>query len=87
MGVCVLFAKGLFSASGSQGLVYRRLETANMLHGGTVRLHCLHVLVKDGKYFIVEDLVLPDAVRHLLQGLWRKRRTDAFLKASATRQN
>lgn len=48
--------------------MYRGLETANMLHGGTVRLHCLHVLVEDCKYLIVEDLVLPDAVRHLLQG-------------------
>lgn len=38
-----------------------------MLHSGTVRLHCLHVLVQDSKYLIVEDLVLPDAICHLLQ--------------------
>lgn len=74
--VCVQFSK-VFSASGSQGLVYRRLETANMLHSGTVRLHCLHVLVQDGKYLIVEDLVLPDAICHLLQRL-RKKRRDVF---------
>lgn len=40
-----------------------------MLHGGTVRLHCLHVLVQDGENLIVEDLILPDAICHLLQGL------------------
>lgn len=48
-----------------------------MLHSGTVRLHCLHVLVQDGKYLIVEDLVLPDAICHLLQRL-RKKRRDVF---------
>ena len=52
--------------------MYRRLETANMLHGGTVRLHGLHVLVEDGKDLVVEDLVLPNAVSHLFQGLSRR---------------
>ena len=64
--------EGSFSTGGSQGLVYRRLETANVLHSGTVRLHRLHVLVEDGKDLIVEDLILPDAVCHLLQGLSRQ---------------
>lgn len=52
--------------------MYRGLETADVLHGGAVRLHGLHVLVQDGKDFIVEDLVLPDAVCHLLQWLSRE---------------
>lgn len=60
-----------FSAGGSQGLVYRRLETADVFHRGTVRLHRLHVLVEDGEYLVVEDLVLPNAVCHLLQRLHR----------------
>lgn len=60
---------GSVSTGGSQGLVYRRLEAANMLHSGTVRLHRLHVLVEDGKDLVVEDLVLPNAVCHLLQWL------------------
>ncbi len=64
--------KGPISTGGSQGLVYRRLETANVLHSRTVRLHRLHVLVEDGKDLVVEDLVLPNAVRHLLQGLLRE---------------
>lgn len=58
-----------FSACCGQGLVYRWLEAADMLHGGTISLHSLHVLVKDGKDLIVQDLVLPDAVSHLLQWL------------------
>lgn len=65
MSVC----EGSFSTCGCQGLVYRRLETANMLHSGTVRLHRFHVLVEDGKDLIVEDLVLSNTVCHLLQGL------------------
>lgn len=73
--------KGSISTGGSQGLVYRRLETANVLHSGTVRLHCLHVLVEDGKDLIVEDLVLPNAVCHLLQRLSKnteyKRKTNS----------
>lgn len=64
--------EGSFSTGGCQGLVYRRLETANMLHSGTVRLHRFHVLVEDGKDLVVEDLVLSNAVRHLLQGLSTK---------------
>ena len=56
------------SAAG-QGLVDGWLEAAHMLHGGTVRLHGLHVLVQDGKNLIVQDLVFPDPVCHLLQGL------------------
>lgn len=52
--------------------MYRRLETANVLHSRTVCLHCLHVLVEDGKDLIVEDLVLSNAVCHLLQGLLMK---------------
>jgi len=39
-----------------------------MLYSGTVRLHGLHVLVQDGKNLIVQDLVLPNSVCHLLQG-------------------
>lgn len=54
--------------------MYRRLETANVLHSGTVCLDRLHVLVKDGEDLVVEDLVLPNAVRHLLQ--WLSRRTE-----------
>lgn len=50
-----------------------RLEAAHMLHGGTVRLHGLHVLVQDGKNLIVQDLVFPDPVCHLLQGLEKDR--------------
>lgn len=45
------------------------LEAAHVLHGGAVCLHGLHVLVQDGENLIVQDLVLPDAVSHLLQGL------------------
>lgn len=71
MCVCTM-CEGSFSTGGSQGLVYRRLEAANVLHGGTVCLHGLHVLVEDGKDLVVEDLVLPNAVGHLLQGLSRK---------------
>lgn len=56
-------------AGGSQGLVDGWLETAHVLHSGTVCFHRLHVLVQDGKNLIVQDLVLPDAVGHLLQGL------------------
>lgn len=67
--VGALMCEGSISTGGSQGLVYRRLETANMLHSGTVCLHRLHVLVEDGKDLVVEDLVLPNAVCHLLQGL------------------
>lgn len=70
--VCTTCVKGSISTGGSQGLVYRRLETANVLHSGTVRLDRLHVLVKDGEDLVVEDLVLPNAVRHLLQWLPRK---------------
>ena len=66
--VCTM-CEGSISTGGGQGLVYRRLETANVLHSGTVRLHRLHVLVEDGKYLVVEDLILPNAVGHLLQGL------------------
>lgn len=40
-----------------------------MLDGRTVRLNSLHVLVENSKYLVVEDLVLSDAVSHLLQGL------------------
>lgn len=53
--------------------MYRRLETANVFHSGTVCLHRLHVLVEDGKDLVVEDLVLPNAVCHLLQWLSRQR--------------
>lgn len=63
---------GAISTGGSQGLVYRGLETADVLHSGAVRLHGLHVLVEDGKDLIVEDLVLPNAVCHLLQWLLRE---------------
>lgn len=45
------------------------LKAAHVLHSGTVCLHGLHVLVQDGKNLIVQDLVLPDPVGHLLQGL------------------
>ena len=69
--VCAL-CEGSISTGGSQGLVYRRLEAANVLHGGTVRLHRFHVLVEDGEDLVVEDLVLPNAVGHLLQGLSKK---------------
>lgn len=67
MSLCA-HERGLFSTGGGQRLVYRRLETPHMLHSGTVRLHSLHVLVQDGKDFIVQDLVLSNAVCHLLQG-------------------
>lgn len=49
--------------------MYRRLETANMLHSRTVCLHSLHVLVEDGKDLVVENLILSDAVCHFLQWL------------------
>lgn len=52
--------------------MYRWLETANVFHSGTVRLHRLHVLVEDGKDLVVKDLVLPNAVCHLLQWLSRQ---------------
>lgn len=45
-----------------------RLEAAHMFHGGAVRFHRLHVLVQDGKNLIVQDLVLPNSICHLLQG-------------------
>lgn len=45
------------------------LEATHMLYGGAVRLHGFHVLVQDGKNLIVQDLVLPNSVGHLLQGL------------------
>lgn len=45
------------------------LEAAHMLYSGAVSLYGLHVLVQDGKNLIVQDLVLPDSVSHLLQGL------------------
>lgn len=72
--MCVLMCmcEGAISTGGSQGLVYRGLETADVLHGGAVRLHGLHVLVEDGKDLVVEDLVLPNAVCHLLQWLSRE---------------
>ena len=79
--VCALCEEGSFSTGGSQGLVYRRLEAADMLHSGTVCLHRLHVLVEDGENLIVEDLVLPDAVRHLLQGLSRGNATTGVFKS------
>lgn len=70
MCVCVHEeCEGAISTGGSQGLVYRGLETADVLHGGAVRLHGLHVLVEDGEDLVVKDLVLPDAVCHLLQWL------------------
>lgn len=69
--VCVCSC-GAISTGGSQRLVYRGLETADVLHSGAVRLHSLHVLVEDGKDLIVEDLVLPNAVCHLLQWLSRE---------------
>lgn len=50
-----------------------RLETAHMLYCGTVRFDGLHVLVENCKDLIVEDLVLPDAVSHFLQGLHKNR--------------
>lgn len=56
-------------AGGGQGLVDGWLKAAHVLHSGTVCLHGLHVLVQDGKNLIVQDLVLPDPVGHLLQGL------------------
>lgn len=68
---------GSASTGGGQRLVYRRLEATNMLHRGTVRLHRLHVLVEDGEDLVVEDLVLPDAVRHLLQRLQEKKGEEA----------
>lgn len=58
-------------AGGGQGLVDGWLEAAHVLHGGTVCLHGLHVLIQDGKHLIVQDLVLSDPVRHFLQGLRR----------------
>lgn len=72
--VCEGWGRGFASTGGSQRLVYRRLEATNMLHRGTVRLHRLHVLVEDGEDLVVEDLILPDAVRHLLQRLQKKKK-------------
>lgn len=66
--------QGSASTGGGQRLVYRRLEATNMLHRGTVRLYRLHVLVEDGEDLVVEDLVLPDAVRHLLQRLQEEKK-------------
>lgn len=60
-------------AGGGQGLVDGWLEAAHVLHGGTVCLHGLHVLVQDGKNLIVQDLVLPDPVCHFFQRLQRTR--------------
>lgn len=60
-------------AGGGQGLVDGWLEATYMLYGGAVRLHGLHVLVQDGKNLIVQNLVLPDSVCHLLQGLQKDR--------------
>lgn len=60
-------------AGGGQGLVDGWLEAAHVLHGGTVSLHGLHVLVQDGKNLIVQDLVLPDPVCHFFQRLQRTR--------------
>ena len=76
---CVHECERAISTGRSQGLVYRRLETADVLHGGAVCLHGLHVLVEDGKDLVVEDLVLPDAVCHLLQWLSRKNRIKCIL--------
>lgn len=56
-------------AGGGQRLVDWGLEAAHVLHRGTVCFHRLHVLVQDGKNLIVQDLILPDPVSHLLQGL------------------
>lgn len=60
-------------AGGGQGLVDGWLEATHVLYGGTVCLHGLHVLVQDGKNLIVQDLVLPNSVCHLLQGLQKDR--------------
>lgn len=60
-------------AGGGQRLVDGWLEAAHVLHGGTVCLHGLHVLVQDGKNLIVQDLVLPDPVCHFFQRLQRTR--------------
>lgn len=49
-----------------------RLEAAHMFHGGAVCFHRLHVLVQDGKNLIVQDLVLPNSICHLLQGLQKE---------------
>lgn len=59
-------------AGGGQGLVDGWLEAAHVLHGGTICLYGLHVLVQDGKNLIVQDLVLPDPICHFLQGLQRR---------------
>ena len=56
-------------AGGGQRLVDWGLEAAHVLHCGTVCFHRLHVLVQDGKNLVVQDLILPDPVGHLLQGL------------------
>lgn len=56
-------------AGGGQRLVDGGLEAAHVLHRGTVCFHRLHVLVQDGKDLVVQDLILPDPVGHLLQGL------------------
>lgn len=61
--------RGSLSTRGGQGLVDGRLETAHVLYRGTVCFYGLHVLVENRKDLIVEDLVLPDAVSHFLQGL------------------
>lgn len=65
-------------AGGGQWLVDGGLEAAHVLHRGTVCFHWLHVLVQDGKDLVVQDLILPDPVGHLLQGLegWWGRETE-----------
>lgn len=64
-------------AGGGQRLVDWGLEAAHVLHCGTVCFHWLHVLVQDSKNLVVQDLILPDPVGHLLQGLeaWWGRKT------------
>lgn len=60
-------------AGGGQRLVDGGLEAAHVLHRGTVCFHRLHVLVQDGKNLVVQDLILPDPVGHLFQGLEGRR--------------
>lgn len=64
--------------------MYRRLETADMLHSRTVCLHGLHVLVEDGKDLVVKDLILSDTVGHLLQWLRVLNITDYHIKHRTT---
>ena len=77
LSICGGGVLGVLSAGRGQRLVYRRLKAADVFDGGAVCLHSLHVLVEDGEDLIVEDLVLPDAVRHLLQRLGTKRGSKA----------